>query len=89
MLELNLDPIEQMKYYECGDFPFNFYLTNIDAPASALSTEKFILDWMNNMPEGKVANWVVKQIKAVELRPLAIISLSRREVTILGGWRAG
>ena len=59
MLELNLDPVEQMKYYECGDFPFNFYLTSINPPASALSTEKCILDWMNNMPEGKVANWVV------------------------------
>ena len=58
MLELNLDPTEQMKYYECGDFPFNFYLTNLDPPVSALAAQKLILDWMDNMPDGKVANWV-------------------------------
>ena len=59
MLELNLDPTEQMKYYECGDFPFNFYLTNLDPPVSALAAQKLILDWMDNMPDGRVANWVV------------------------------
>ena len=59
MLELNLDPTEQMKYYECGDFPFNFYLTNLEPPVGALATQKLILDWMDNMPDGKVANWVV------------------------------
>ena len=49
-----------MKYYECGDFPFNFYLTNLDPPVSALATQDLILDWMDNMPKGKAANWVVR-----------------------------
>ena len=59
MLEVNLEPDEQMKYYDCGDLPFNFYLTNLEPPVTAPNARDIILDWMGNMPEGKVANWVV------------------------------
>jgi hypothetical protein len=64
MLEVNLEPSEQMKYYECGDFPFNFYLTNLDTPVSAAAVRNIILDWMDNMPEGRIANWVVSKVRS-------------------------
>ena len=93
MLELNLDPTEQMKYYECGDFPFNFYLTNLEPPVSALAAQKLILDWMDNMPDGKVANWVASlawngTIKALSLDTWSDESIFRPEATTFGGRQA-
>ena len=89
MLELNLDPTEQMKYYECGDFPFNFYLTNLDPLVSALAAQKLILDWMDNMPDGKVANWVVSLAwNEMEHGSSSDKSIFRQEATTFGGRQA-
>ena len=55
-----------MDYYECGDFPFNFFfvyfLPKGDGvrAVDASSVARSISLWLNNMPTGKTANWVVR-----------------------------
>jgi len=55
-----------MRYYGTpweieADFPFNFDLIKIGSEGSLDKTEIEIMvnDWMREMPNGKVANWVV------------------------------
>jgi hypothetical protein len=53
-----------MDYYEYSDFPFNFLLVTDpprDRPVSASDMEAIIKKWLDNMPTGKTANWVVKK----------------------------
>ncbi|XP_025831784.1 maltase A1-like [Agrilus planipennis] len=41
-------------------FPFNFkFITDLSTSTSAQDLVNVILEWLNNMPEGKVANWVL------------------------------
>ena len=60
-----------MEYYECADFPFNFFFIyflpkGVDGsggggrPVSASGVARSIELWLNNMPAGKTANWVVR-----------------------------
>lgn len=58
MLEVYLEVEEEMKYYECSDFPFNFAMIS-DDPLNATIVKTIIDDWMKYMPEGKTANWVL------------------------------
>ena len=50
---------DMVPFYVCSDFPFNFgfvgFKDNVDADMVADS----ITDMLANVPEGKVANWVV------------------------------
>lgn len=55
-----------MEYYECGDFPFNFFFIYFlpkgedGSPAvNASDVSRSINLWLDNMPAGKTANWVV------------------------------
>lgn len=54
-----------MKYYgnktvAGAHFPFNFgFVGKIDQQSTAKDLDKMVKDWMQNMPEGKWANWVV------------------------------
>ncbi|KAJ8680493.1 hypothetical protein QAD02_016280 [Eretmocerus hayati] len=49
------------KYYQYGsNVPFNFnFIMSIDNKSSPNDFKKNIEEWMNHMPKGEVANWVV------------------------------
>lgn len=50
-----------MKYYKYDLMPFNFeFITNINAQSNASDYKREIDAWMNSMPKGEVANWVVR-----------------------------
>ena len=59
MLEAWLDIDSTMKYYECGDFPFNFGIVNMDGSPSAEKIAKEVNIWLENVPSGKTSNWVL------------------------------
>jgi hypothetical protein len=65
MVETYLSIDDTMEYYECGDFPFNFFFImdlprlGTDRVVEAVDMERIINLWMDNMPAGKTANWVV------------------------------
>ena len=63
MLEAYLPIAEQVKYYNCSDFPFNFNLIGMRPadlrPLSAQSVLHQIHTWLDNTPKEKVPNWVV------------------------------
>ena len=64
MVETYLSVEDTMEYYECGDFPFNFFIiTDLprvnDAPVTASAMETIIKKWLDPMPNGNVANWVL------------------------------
>ena len=75
MLETYLAIDEQVKYYECSDFPFNFKLIGMRPahlrPLSAQTVLNQIHKWLDNTPKAKLANWVVRITKMV--CPLRII----------------
>lgn len=59
MLEVYLSAQDILPYYEVGDYPFNFGLLFYGADVNAESFLNTIKDWLENLPEGKTANWVV------------------------------
>ena len=67
MLETYLAIDEQVKYYDCSDFPFNFKLIGMCPahlrPLSAQTILSQIHKWIDNTPKEKLANWVVKYNK--------------------------
>ena len=67
MLESYLGIEEQVGFYECcSDFPFNFaFVGAIDRPATASSVSFRINEWLDNMPEGRVSNWVVSKMESL------------------------
>ncbi|KAG8504756.1 Neutral and basic amino acid transport protein rBAT [Galemys pyrenaicus] len=62
--EANRESIDKtMMYYglpfiQEADFPFNSYLSTLDSPTGNI-VSKIITSWMENMPEGKWANWMI------------------------------
>jgi len=53
-----------MRYYgnetKLGaDFPFNFGLIELNDYSNATKFNDVVYNWLDNMPEGKCANWVV------------------------------
>ncbi|XP_056291511.1 neutral and basic amino acid transport protein rBAT isoform X2 [Pseudoliparis swirei] len=42
-----------------SDFPFNFYLLDLPQNTSGLWVQHLVQLWMDNMPEGQWANWLV------------------------------
>ena len=63
-LSENLSTSDLMKYYEVSDFPFNFnFVVHLKSDVTAAQIETQILDWMQNLPKGKTANWVVSHRK--------------------------
>ena len=61
MLEVYLDAEELQAYYEVGDFPFNFNLLFYDKEPTADDVLQRISTSLDNLPEGKKANWVVSK----------------------------
>lgn len=59
MLEVYLSPEEILPYYEVGDFPFNFQFIFNDPDVTAEEIKYKIETTLNNIPEGKHANWVL------------------------------
>lgn len=59
MLESYLTAEEQVPFYECSDFPFNFAFVEMYAPVTASKVAHELNDWLNFLPEGKSANWVL------------------------------
>ena len=52
---------DQMRYYDSCDFAFNFnFIVHLESPLTAEGLLKQTNDWLDNMPEGKTANWVVR-----------------------------
>jgi len=59
-LSEDLSTEDLMKYTEVCDFAFNFnFVVHLKSPASAEAIEEQILDWLQNLPAGKTANWVL------------------------------
>ncbi|NP_001153339.1 alpha-glucosidase-like [Nasonia vitripennis] len=51
---------KSMKFYDVGANPFNFmFIANLNNGSSASDFKRTIDGWLNAIPEGKVANWVV------------------------------
>lgn len=60
LLEVYFDIEEQLPYYECSDFPFNFYfITKVQNPVTADKVNGAITYLTDNLEDGMVANWVV------------------------------
>ena len=59
MLEVYLSPKDFAPYYEVGDFPFNFELIFYNRDVTADIVLNKITNTLENLPEGKKANWVV------------------------------
>lgn len=63
-MEAYTDFEHTMRYYDYGVEPFNFkFIIDLKAQSSAQDFKQAIDSWMNSMPEGKVANWVVRIYK--------------------------
>ena len=61
MLEIYMSPQDLVPYYEVGDYPFNFGLIGLLDPVKAEDVLRNINDWLEFLPEGKTANWVVSR----------------------------
>ena len=49
-----------LKYFEAGSNPFNFmFISPLNGRSSALDFKRTIDDWLNDLPNGNVSNWVV------------------------------
>lgn len=59
MLEVYLSPQDIQPYFEVSDYPFNFGLIGFYGGAKADWVLNSINEWLNNLPEGKIANWVL------------------------------
>lgn len=59
MVEAYANTSMTMKYYESGiHFPFNFILMDIKNSSNAQDIKNIVDQWMLNMPQGAIANWV-------------------------------
>jgi len=60
-LSEDLTTQDMMSFYACSDFPFNFNLiVNLKTEdLSGASLHDQVADWLENMPDGKTANWVL------------------------------
>ncbi|XP_033222582.1 maltase 2-like [Belonocnema kinseyi] len=48
-----------LHYFEAGSNPFNFmFISSLNEASSAVNFKREIDNWMENLPNGKVSNWV-------------------------------
>ncbi|XP_058791295.1 maltase 1-like [Phymastichus coffea] len=60
ILEAYTSITKSMQFYEVGANPFNFmFIASLNNGSSAQDFKRLINGWMNAIPKGKVANWVV------------------------------
>ena len=78
MLETYLSIEEQVKYYHCSDFPFNFKLIGMRPahfrPLSAQTVLNQIHKWLDNTPKDKLANWVVSYNNTAQTKKVTILN---------------
>ena len=78
MLETYLPIEEQVKYYHCSDFPFNFKLIGMRPahlrPLSAQTVLNQIHKWLDNTPKDKLANWVVSYHNTSQTKKVTIFN---------------
>ena len=64
-LSPDLSTEDLMAYYDSCDFAFNFnFIVHLSNPLRAADLEQQVKDWMDNMPTGATANWVVSDPRA-------------------------
>ena len=67
-LSADLSTFDLMQYYTVCDFAFNFnFVVHLGKDITAEAVKNQVLDWMNNMPKGETANWVVSSLKIAKL----------------------
>jgi hypothetical protein len=88
MLEIYLSPEEILPYYEVSDYPFNFAFIGLLGDLDAQRILYSINEWLDNLPEGRVANWVVivEKIKAISYKSKTLFSL---EIMTIGELHLG
>lgn len=60
-MEAYTDLDHTIKYYHYDLLPFNFkFIRNLTSQSSAPDFQREMDSWMNAMPRGEVANWVVR-----------------------------
>ena len=65
MLQVSLSLEEQVEYYNCGDYPFNFQLTKLlSTPPSALEVKRAIESFLLMVPTDRQSNWLVSMSRA-------------------------
>ena len=47
-------------YYSCSDFPFNFHFCNYLDHIDAALAQSVIDTWIQSVPHGRPANWLVR-----------------------------
>lgn len=68
-----------MEYYKHQLLPFNFgFITNLNSTSSAEEFKREIDTWMNSMPSGEIANWVVR----IHMK-LLIILIKRSQINCI------
>lgn len=77
-----------MPYYEVSDYPFNFAFIGLLGDLDAQRILYSINEWLDNLPEGRVANWVVivEKIKAISYKSKTLFSL---EIMTIGELHLG
>jgi hypothetical protein len=61
-LSADLSVESLMQYYDVCDFAFNFNLiVHLAEPLTAQDVDQQVHDWLDNLPDGKTANWVVRK----------------------------
>ena len=59
IVEADVTPVIMKKYFEVGSNPFNFmFVYGLNASSTAGDFKKIIDNWLYNVPEGHVSNWV-------------------------------
>ena len=61
MLEVYLSPQDLAPYYQVGDFPFNFQLLFYNEDVTANDILNRISSTLDDLSDGKRANWVVSE----------------------------
>ena len=60
-LDVTLPVDEEVEYYQCSDFPFNFdFIYNVRSPVQASDVAVVINNWASKVPNDKPNNWVVR-----------------------------
>lgn len=60
-MEAYTTPEHTMQYYNYSLLPFNFgFITNLNNKSTPQDFKREMDAWMNSMPAGEVANWVVR-----------------------------
>lgn len=73
LIEAYANISKSMDYYKAGaQFPFNFgFISDLSNDTTAEELKSLIDNWIDNMPKGSTANWVV----SIKITVIAVISI--------------